>query len=324
MSQGVSRILSFLGVASVVTAVACLGAAEYHETSAQDTDRTDFGYRVGFKQYFGEFQSRILRINERGTCFLVSSYSGTDDFRGEIGWYRGRPDRRLLGKVKEHISGKTFLAGPEIVYDHSMGDPAFDFSFAIGENVNKKYEFGARSTLPPAFLVLKDLYAPLIGELKKHPWKVLRIDIDPGEHGVRAGGYASLSITFTNAGTERIRFANPFAPLGGVMVFVLECQRRNVPPREFSENDFFTIDLKSAGARSPGGEVASSEPRLLELAPGSEIKRRCRFRVPKCPPGEYDVCLVLLSRGSREDLENQSYLDGELRTPARPLVIRKR
>jgi hypothetical protein len=252
----------------------------------------------------------------------VSTYSGTDDFRGEIGWYRGRLEDRFLAPVKAHISGHTFLAGPEIPYDPAVGDPALEYSFELGANV-KKYEFGERSTPPAPFARLGDLYASMIGELKRHPWKVLRIEIELADNTIRRGDHAALAVTFRNIGSERIFFGNPYAASGRVTNFLLECERRNVPPGDFSEADVFTIDLKQTEMLDSRREVVSSEPPLLDLPPSSEIKWSCRFRVPKCPPGAYAARLVYLSRGKREDLENQNYVDGELRTSASVLVIRK-
>jgi hypothetical protein len=284
---------------------------------------TDFGYRIGFREYFSDLHDRNLLVNEGGNCFLISAYSGTDNFKGEIGWYRGRLESGFLAPIREHISKNTLLEGPEYRYDPSADDLAMEFSFEKAGDV-KKYEFGQSDILPAPFAKLKDLYAPVMEELRAHPWKVLQAGIDLTGNDVRHGEYSEVGVTFRNAGSDRIVFGNPYAVSAGVAGFSLECERQNVPPEDFSQDDIFTIDLKKLEMRLSDREVVSSEVRLLELAPSAEINGTCRFRVPKCPPGEYEARLVYISKGMNEDLENQNFVDGELATGARPLVIRKR
>lgn len=283
----------------------------------------DFGYKIGFREYFSDYHDRYLLINEGGTCFLISACPGMDDFSGEIGWYRGRPERGVLEPIRDHISTGDFLAGPEHGYDPSTDDLAREFSFERVGNV-KKYEFGQHDELPAPFVKLRELYRSVIGELKKHPWKVLRVGIELAGNDVRPGDYAELEVTFANIGNNRIFFGNPYEASSGVVRFSLQCERQNVPVEDFSQDDVFTVDLKKTELRLSDRAVLSSEIRLVELAPQSKVSGVCRFRIPKCPPGEYAARLAYDSKGMQEDLENQDFVDGELETAARPLVIRKR
>jgi hypothetical protein len=281
-----------------------------------------FQYKTGFSVEVTDFQSRDLCINQNGIGYLVNCYGDTQEYDGEIGWYKGEINPDLIESIKKCIENGPFLQGPEYPREMMPGQLTRSFFFQKGQ-LSKSYVFNADDPLPGPFEELQKKYYAAIENLRNFRWKTLRVHIAAKTRTVTFGDYLDLFITFQNTGTTKIYFPNPCCTEGGIIDFALQFAKQNVSPVELSSEHYFSIDLRQQEVLVSERKVVDSNLRTLSLEPSAELKLRCRPRIPKCIPGDYAFNLVYNSVGSEKDLENQEFIEGELHSEEKTLVIKK-
>lgn len=283
----------------------------------------DFQYKISFSEQVTDIHSRDLLINQDCVGFFINGCADTQEFEGEIGWYRGKIDPVFIESVKRCIENNPFLSGPEYPTQITRGQPTKGFYFEKGE-LNRSYVFNSNNPLPNHFVELQEKYYDVIKILKGFPWKTIHVYIDIKSSFIYFGDYLDLLITFQNTGTSKIYFRNPSSSKAGTIEFSLEFAKKNVPAADVSADHFFSINLKMSELLINETDVISSDLQTLQLDPSAELKVSCRCRIPKCSEGEYSINLVFNSVGTEENLDNPEFIDGEVHTAKKTLkIIRK-
>lgn len=280
----------------------------------------DFQYKISFSEQVTDIHSRDLLINQDGVGFFINGCADTQEFEGEIGWYKEEIDLVLVESIKRCIESNSFLSGPEYPTQITRGQPTKSFSFEKGD-LNRLYVFNADNPIPNNFVELQEKYYDVINKLKEYPWKTLHVYIGIRSNSIYLGDHLDLFITFQNTGTSKISFRNPSYLKEGMIDFNLEFAKKNVSAVDISVDHFFSINLKNSELLIDETKVISSDLKTLELDTSTELKVRCRCQIPKCSEGEYSIKLVFNSIGTEKDLENQEFIDGEVNTAEKTLTI---
>ena len=63
----------------------------------------DFQYKISFSEQVTDIHSRDLLINQDGVGFFINGCADTQEFEGEIGWYKEEIDLVLVESIKRCI-----------------------------------------------------------------------------------------------------------------------------------------------------------------------------------------------------------------------------
>ena len=283
---------------------------------------SDFPYILGFNHQLTDYHKRYFYIDRKGIAYFINCYSG-DDYVGELGWYKWQIANNILDSLRNFIDSTNILRREDESLEEQQESLTKNFTFENAE-LQRSFVFDANTALPDIFEDLENKYYEVIKKIKDFPWKTLQVTIVPETENIFFGDYLELKIIFKNNGTSKICFANPYSSNSGVLDFLIEFTKRDFTAEDISKGYSISIDLRQTEMHISEREVLSSDIRILRLEPGETLNLKCRLRIPKCSPGEYEMQLLYCSVGNIEDFENQEYIDGELMTVERVLVIKKR
>ena len=233
--------------------------------------------------------NKLVVESNGSTTYIMRSNSESKESR-EIGQYAIRLDEDRLSKVHKVFEGPEFRNMADHWGQVESGEATRLITLRQGDVESRKF-ISMERTAPSNYEPVKKAIGDLVEELKKHPVRVLRVDIQwPGNLIQRDKRYP-ITVTFINPGAKKALFWNPFAKkrrdnskLG------IRAQRSDVDIMALREHHYIRQDITRENAKRVDKNLPLDQT-FIELSPGSSVLFPLDIAFD-WPPGEYLAQLV--------------------------------